>query len=320
MSEQAHNCVSFPLLSRIEEASAELAWVLRNSAIDVQLREKLYRLCCNILEQKRVAVAFSAGVDSTLLLAVAHRLLGDACVALTAQSPLIPQVEVREAAELCEQQGIRHVVMPFDALRMECMQHNSPERCYECKYTLMSKLQNIAALLGCLQVIEGSHIDDNADHRPGARALQELHIDSPLKEAAFTKNDIRILSRVLKLSTADKPTQACLASRIPHGEAVTLHKLAVIEAAENILRKKGFHQVRVRVHEVQGGEALMARIEVDMRDIAACADERMAACIYDELRTCGFAYVALDLGGYNQGKLNAACANGGNVKRVVEEL
>lgn len=253
-----------------------------------------------------MTVAFSAGVDSSFLLTVAHWLLGDACVAVTARSALFPQAELRRAALFCEQQGVRHVLMPFDEMQVDQIGENLPDRCYWCKLSFMGKLKQIAQLIGCPCVVEGSNVDDDSDYRPGSRAVRELGIASPLKDAGMTKSDIRKLSCELGLSTWDKPSFACMASRVPYGESITLEKLSKIEKAEGVLAENGFQQFRVRAHEVSGGKELLARIEVPIEDMPRFADSALAERVNGSLLEAGFAYVALDLGGYETGRLNRA--------------
>ena len=255
-------------------------------------------------EMDGAAVAFSAGVDSTFLLRAAHEELGDRVVAVTVRSPLIPRRELDDAAAFCRQEGIRHAFVDFDALAVPAVAANPPDRCYHCKKEIFARIAAFARANGCAAVVEGSNTDDDGDYRPGQRAIQELGIRSPLREAGLSKEDIRALSREMGLPTWSKPSFACLASRIPYGEPLTTEVLGRVERAERWLLDAGLGlaQVRVRAH------GILARIEVPPPDIprlAARADEIAAA-----FRGFGFAYVTLDLQGYRTGSLNETLSGG----------
>ena len=241
-------------------------------------------------------VAFSSGVDSTFLLRVAHEELGERVVAATIRSHTFPKRELDEAAAFCRAEGVRHAVIESEELDIPGFAENPPDRCYHCKRELFSKLLAFARENALASVLEGSNLDDDGDYRPGRRAIQELGIASPLHEAGLTKAEIRALSREMGLPTSDKPSFACLASRFPYGEGITVERLTRVERAEQYLLDLGFGQVRVRSH----GD--LARIEVppgDIPRIAARATEIAAA-----LKGFGFAYVALDLRGYRTGSMN----------------
>lgn len=243
-----------------------------------------------------VAVAFSGGVDSTFLLKVAHDVLGARCVAVTVRSRLFPARELSEASEFCAKVGVRLLMVDADGVFMEGIAHNPPDRCYICKRGLFGLMLNAAAAEGMSVVCEGSNTDDLGDYRPGLKAISELGIQSPLRECGLSKREIRALSAELGLATADKPSFACLASRIPYGERITTEKLGRIERAEDFLRDAGFRQVRVRIH----GDT--ARIEVEPDRLADALEVR--GRIVDALRGFGFSYVSLDLQGYRTGSLN----------------
>lgn len=274
------------------------------------LQEKYETLCGRLGAHEAVAVAFSAGVDSSFLLRAAREALGERCVAITANSPLCAPHEIEEARAFCAAEGIAHIEIEFDALALAEVRENPLDRCYWCKRALMEKVRRAAQEwaqaqgYGGVAVVEGSNTDDDADYRPGSRAVAELGIQSPLREAGLSKADIRTLSERLGLLTWNKPSFACLASRVPYGETITREKLAVIDAAERRLRDAGFTQFRVRAHEV-GGE-LWARIEVPPADFASLANEQTAARLNASLRALGFARVTLDLAGYRTGSLNPA--------------
>ena len=249
------------------------------------------------------AVAFSAGVDSTFLLRVAHEVLGDRVMAVTARSRSFPAREIDEAAAFCRAEGVRHVILDSEELDVPGFAENPPDRCYHCKKALFGKMLEFAHENGLAAVLEGSNLDDDGDYRPGRRAIRELGVRSPLHEAGLTKAEIRALSREMGLQTADKPSFACLASRFPYGERITAEGLDRVSRAEDWLRDAfpNIGQLRVRCH---GGT--VARIEVAPADIPRLAAR--AADIAAALRAIGFTYVSLDLQGYRTGSLNEALA------------
>lgn len=246
-----------------------------------------------------VVLGYSGGVDSTLLLRKALDILGvEQVLAVTAASATYDPDEVDEAARLADTLGARHVRIQSTELEVEGFLQNPPERCYYCKADLYGDLVRLAAERGLETVIDGSHADDALDWRPGLRALDERGIVSPLKEAGFTKEDIRALSRRLDLPTADKPANACLASRFPYGEPITSSGLERVGRAERMIREAGFPVVRVRHH------GLVARIEVPPEDRARLLDA--AVTIVPALKSLGFTWVACDLEGYRSGSMNEA--------------
>ena len=246
-----------------------------------------------------VVLGYSGGVDSTLLLRKALDVLGPECVlAVTAASATYDASEVDEAVALAETLGARHETLVSGELEVEGFIRNPPERCYYCKTDLYGDLRELAARRGLKTVIDGSHAEDLLDHRPGLRALDEQGIVSPLKEAGFTKADVRALSCRLGLPTADKPANACLASRFPYGEAIDSESLGRVGRAERILREAGFPVVRVRHH------GQVARIEVPPADRARLLEA--AARIAPALKELGYVWVACDLEGYRSGSMNEA--------------
>jgi len=242
-------------------------------------------------------VAFSGGVDSSLLLHVASRVLGPRAMAVTFVSPLMPQEERLRAVDFCRRADIRQIVMEVDALAVPEIRDNPPDRCYHCKRHLFLLGLSRARELGIAYLVEGSQLSDAADHRPGRRALAELAIRSPLAEAGFDKGEVRRLSRELGLPTWDLPPMACLASRIPFGTKLTRERLARVDAAENFLRHHGF--ILVRVRDIGGS----ASIELSPEDIARFADAGFRPRLVAHFKELGFTLVTLDLEGYRTGKM-----------------
>ena len=264
-------------------------------------RDKLKRI---IIAHGNAAVAFSGGVDSTLLAKVCHDLLGNRSIAITIVSPLFPKNELVSAKKLASRIGIRHEIIEEKGID-ETVAENTPDRCYHCKKIEFSSIIERAAELGFTAVFDGSNVDDLKDYRPGKRALDELNISSPLREAGMTKDDIRAYSKELGLETWDNPALACLASRIPYGERITEESLSRIDKAEDFLRSLGLRQFRVRSH----GD--IARIEVSPEERVRFFDtdtmDRTAAA----MKSFGFAYAALDLEGYRTGSLNRKLVKSG---------
>ena len=267
---------------------------------------KLASLRASLRDLGSAAVAFSAGVDSTFLLRVAHEELGDRCVAATVRAPFVPPREFAEAVSFCREAGVGHVVLDADLAAIPHFAENPPDRCYHCKRHLFSRLVALARERGLAAVLEGSNLDDDRDYRPGARAIRELGVRSPLREAGLAKAEIRALSRSLGLPTADKPSAACLASRIPYGDRITPELLDRVGCAEALVadRFPGLAQLRVRVH----GD--LARLEVPPSEIPRLSADLPA--LSAALRPLGFARVEFDPRGYRTGSLNEPlrCAPG----------
>lgn len=262
------------------------------------LAEKYKALKERLLALGSVAVAFSGGVDSTFLLAAAHEALGKSAIAITIRSGFVPAAEVEEARKFACELGIYHEFIEVDELAIEGIADNPPDRCYLCKKALFTRLKTRAGELGVNFVVDGSNLDDVGDYRPGMRALAELDIKSPLREVALHKEEIRRLSKDMNLRTWDKPSFACLASRIPYGEKITKEKLLGVEKAEVFLMAQGFRQLRVRCH------GSLARIEVPEKDFAKLADAEMRRKVEEAFKKIGFAYTAIDIKGYRTGSLN----------------
>lgn len=261
-------------------------------------REKLARLRRHLEELGSVAIAFSSGVDSTFLLKVASDTLGERCAAITVKSRVFPERESREADNFCLKEGIRHIVLTSDELKIEGFRQNPANRCYICKKHLFSHMLDAAHEAGYAFLAEGSNVDDLGDYRPGLLAIAELHIESPLRQAGLTKAEIRYLSREMDLPTWSKPSYACLASRFVYGEEITPEKLSMVDQAEQLLHDMGLRQYRVRIH------GNIARIEVLPEEFSVIIEDNNRQRINSELRKYGFAYVTLDLLGYRTGSMN----------------
>ncbi len=266
-----------------------------NSSVE----EKHQRLKAIFKEMGKVLVAFSGGVDSTLLLKVAQDTLGNKNVlAVTALSPLYPERELQGVKKLVQALGARHRLIHSNELEIPGFSKNPPNRCYYCKSKLFGELVDLAKEETIPAVVEGSTLDDDQDHRPGKKAAQELGIRSPLKEMGFTKAEVRELSKALGLPTWDKPSFACLASRFPYGEEITDEGLKRVDQAEDFLFGLGFKQVRVRHY----GD--LARIEILNEEMARLMNGSLREKVVDRLKGIGYRYVTLDLQGFRSGSMN----------------
>jgi len=246
-----------------------------------------------------VLVAYSGGVDSTLLLKACLDSLGaDQVAAAIATSELYPDEEIAKAEELAHKMGVRLIKIRTSELENPSFAMNTPDRCYHCKTELFLKLKQAAAGAGLKWVAHGANVDDLADYRPGAKAAKEAGVCAPLQEAGLTKSEIREISKELSLPTWDKPSLACLASRIPYGVEITPKALYQVEKAEAALRRLGFRQVRVRHHDT------VARIEVESNDIPRLI--KMREEVVKEIKAAGYLYVTVDLEGYRTGSMNEA--------------
>jgi uncharacterized protein len=256
--------------------------------------------CRGILRQCwRVVVAFSAGVDSTYVLALAAETLGaDNVLAAIGVSPSLPQRELASAHDLARRFGVELIEIPTGELENSQYVANPANRCYFCKHDLFTRLTSLAKTRGFAAVVSGANADDAGDFRPGLKAGAELGVRNPLMETGLSKADIRELSRRMGLPTWDKPAMACLASRVPYGHAITAERLARIERAEQAIRDMGFRQVRVRDHDT------VARIEVPIEDLPRLLGARLA--VVSELRKCGYTFVSMDLSGFRSGSANEA--------------
>lgn len=250
-----------------------------------------------------VIVAYSGGVDSTLVSKAAKDALGERAICVLIDSCLMPRSEVDEAVALAGELGFNLVRINADALAIPKLADNEPDRCYHCKKALFSEMIRVGQERGLPHVVDGSNADDTSDFRPGARATRELGVRSPLRELGFTKARVREVSRELGLATWDRPAYACLASRVPYGTRLTRQILGQVEAAEAILREMGFRQCRVRHH----GD--VARIELLPEDMDSMLSPEARNLALHRLRAVGYTHIALDLEGYRTGSLNEGLGN-----------
>lgn len=264
----------------------------------MELQEKYSKLQQYLKDLGSVVVAFSSGVDSTFLLKVAHDVLGEKAMAVTARSCSFPERELKEATRFCEDNGITHIVCKSEELDIDGFRQNPTNRCYLCKHELFEKIWDIAREKGFSTVVEGSNMDDNGDYRPGLVAVKELGVKSPLREVELYKEEIRELSKQLDLPTWNKQSFACLSSRFVYGETIDETKLGMVDKAEQLLLDLGFHQVRVRIH------GNLARIEILPEELEKMIVPDVREQIAKKLKEFGFSYVTLDLLGYRTGSMN----------------
>jgi len=262
------------------------------------LAEKRDRLLSILKGYGSLLVAYSGGVDSSFLLAMAHEALNKNILAVTSASPLHPEWETREAIDFAKSLGVEHIIVHSQIMLQDDFISNPKERCYLCKKNLIEDLLKIARSRDIEYVAHGANVDDLSDYRPGYAATQEMGIKAPLVDADMTKNDIRRLSKQMNLATWSKPPMACLASRIPYGTPITIEDLRMVDQAEQVLFGLGFSGFRVRIH------GKVARIEVETGDIEKIIDLKTRSLVVEKLRKIGFSHVAVDLEGYRQGSMN----------------
>ena len=265
------------------------------------LDQKTKKIKSLIREMDSVLVAFSGGVDSTLVLALAHEVLGEKALAVTAQSASVPDREMKASHQLAKEIGARHLVIKTEEMSNPDYRTNPVNRCYHCKTELYSRLKKVAQQENIFHILNGTNTDALGDYRPGLESAREQGVRSPLVEAQFSKQEVRELSRMMKLSIWNKPAMACLSSRIPYGQPVTPEKLAMIEQSEDLLLALGFTQVRVR------HLGTLARIELDKNEMPRYQnDKSIQKAVQEKFRSLGFNSVMLDPEGYRMGSLNSA--------------
>lgn len=263
---------------------------------------KLDQLCVSVEKLEKLAVAFSGGVDSTFLIKIAKECLGDLAIAVTVNAPYIAGWEIDEARELTSILGVRHHFIELGI--SDTILNNPEDRCYKCKKIVFSKIIEFAASEGFPTVADGSNSDDKKDYRPGMKALDELEVKSPLLENDITKEEIRTWSKALDLETWDKPPYACLLTRLPYNTIVDFKSLEMIERAEKTIIDLGIRAIRVRKHDD------IARLEIGKEEMHKILNLELMSEIAEALKTIGFEYVTLDMGGYIMGSFNRSIEKG----------
>jgi uncharacterized protein len=281
-----------------KEAISDCVLSLSNDRI----KEKLERLRQKIAERGNLLIAFSGGVDSSLLTRVAYDVLSEKALAVTLDSETLPRSELEHARKIAKTIGVKHIIVPSSELRNEEFVKNPPNRCYYCKKGSAKILKHIASYNGINSIADGVNRSDLDEHRPGIKACDEEGVWHPLAEVGITKSEVRILAKEIGLSNWNKPSMACLSSRIPYGERITGEKLKMIEDAEEVLKSLGFSQIRVRKH---GDIARIELLEDEMKKLFGLKEK-----VIKELRRIGFKYITLDLEGYRSGSMDEVNIHG----------
>ena len=270
----------------------------KRGKMNIDIQKKKEKLILILEKYNSLIVAFSGGVDSTFLLGVAREVLKDNVVAVTARSPVHPERETKFTKKFAKSLGIKHIMMQSREMSQEDFVANTKDKCYLCKKLLAEDLLKLASEMGIKHVAHGANMDDMDDFRPGLKAAREMGIEAPLIDASLTKKDIRFLSKEMDLVTWDKPSMACLASRIPYGTSITNEALNKIDRAEQFILSLGFVSCRVRYHNE------VARIEVSPGEFERLIDDKTRTAIIGKFKDIGFLYISMDLEGYLQGSMN----------------
>ncbi len=303
-SEQEYNRKTLYLLRQLSDVKYRQKYIERHrKKMNTELQKKYQILQEELRRQGSVAVAFSGGADSALLLFAAAQTLKERAAAVTVRMDSVPKREIEEAAAFCEKYGIAQYFCDVNVFEIDGFAKNDRDRCYCCKRSIFSEILAKAEELGFQTVADGTNTDDLEEDRPGMRAIRELGVISPLQRAGLAKAEIRELSGEFGLPTSDKPSAACLASRIACGETITREKLAMTEKAEELLWNLGFHQVRVRMH------GTIARIEVPQKEMERLLAAETRDSLSAALHSLGFVYVTMDLDGFRSGSMNEVFRN-----------